>query len=239
MRVAIMQPYFCPYLGYFQLMRGVDRFVLLDDVNFIVRGWINRNQILLNHAAHIFTLPVVGASQNARICDLSLSDDVKWRDRLLKTIRQAYARAPHLEPTMNLLESMLHFADNNLAAFVGNSLRLAAQQLGLRCEILQSSAVLPQSSLRGQDRIIALCRALGATEYVNPPGGKALYRSSDFRKNGIALHFLDPELTPYPQFGQPFVPGLSLIDALMFNGAQGVSQQLLSCRSHEARDSLA
>jgi hypothetical protein len=230
MRVAIMQPYFCPYLGYFQLMSGVDRFVLLDDVNFIVRGWINRNQILMNQAAHMFTVPVLGASQNERICDLHLSDDTVWRAHLLKKVQQAYARAPHVEPTMTLLESVLRCEDINLAGFVGHSVRVLSKQLGLDCEILQSSALMPRTELRGQERIIALCKTLGATSYLNPPGGRSLYRVEDFRQNGISLEFLDPQLIPYQQFEHPFVPGLSVIDALMFNSAEAVREKLLPCR---------
>jgi hypothetical protein len=228
MRVAIMQPYFCPYLGYFQLMKSVEQFVLLDDVNFITRGWINRNQVLLNGSAHMITLPVAKASQNERICDLSLSTDSAWQERLLKTIYQAYRRAPQFSTTFRLAEALFRFDDTNLAVFVGHSVRLMSQHLRLRCEILQSSDLMPNPSLRGQDRIIHLCKELGATEYINPPGGKSLYRASDFLETGIKLYFLEPALHPYLQFEHAFVSGLSVIDALMFNTPSQVNEALLS-----------
>src|SRR5512140_19777 len=102
--IAIMQPYFLPYIGYFQLMAAVDKFVVFDDVNYINRGWINRNRLLLNGGAHTFTVPLRGASQNKLICDIELAEDDGWRDKLLRTISQSYAKTPCYAEVAPLME---------------------------------------------------------------------------------------------------------------------------------------
>ncbi|MFN7221849.1 MAG: WbqC family protein [Burkholderiales bacterium] len=228
MRVAIMQPYFCPYLGYFQLMHSADRFVLLDDVNFIVRGWINRNQILLEGRPHLFSLPVANASQNTRICDLQLSESIDWRSRLLKTVKQAYSRAPQFGAAAHFIESVIKFNDTRLVAYVANSVQLASTRLELRCEILRSSELALKPSLAGQHRIAALCKHLGATEYINPIGGRNLYDAKLFANAGIKLSFLEASITPYQQFGKTFVPGLSILDAMAFNTPEIIKARLLN-----------
>ncbi len=212
-----MQPYLLPYLGYFQLLHSVDTFVLLDEVAFINRGWINRNRLLLNGAAHLFTVPLAGSSQNRRIQDLRLHPDDRARRKLLATIRQAYRAAPEFECAFPLVSEILLCQEPDLTTLVANSLTLINDYLGRPVPLVRSSALAGRGAATGPARLIAICQQLGATEYVNLAGGAALYSAADFAAQGLTLRFLEPVLTPYPQGGGAFVPGLSILDVLMHN----------------------
>lgn len=214
MRLAIMQPYFFPYLGYFQLIHAVDEFVLYDDVNFIKGGRINRNAILANGLAQRLTLATVGASSNRQIREVGVGAN---RMTLLKTIRQNYSRAPCFAAAYPVVEEALAFQENNLARYLEGGLRAVCGYLGLQPRWLRSSAVDKDTSLRGQDKVLAICTALGATHYINLPGGEALYDRDTFARRGISLSFLHPRPVTYPQFGTACVANLSIIDVMMFN----------------------
>jgi len=225
MRVAIMQPYLFPYVGYFQLLHCADVFVLLDDVAFIQKGWVNRNRILVSQQAHLFTIPLAGSSQNRLIKDISLLPDHRTQRKLLVTIEQAYRSAPEFEQVFPLLKQLLHAPEPDLTTLVLDSLTCIQAHLGQPLPTtVRSSAIAKDPQLAGQKRILALCQALGATEYVNMQGGAALYSAADFARRGIALRFLQPTLTPYPQGSQAFVPGLSIIDVLMHNSPARVRE---------------
>lgn len=166
--IAIMQPYFLPYLGYFQLLAAVDKFVLLDDVNYIRGGWINRNRMLMNGAPHLFTLPLRGASQNRPICDIALAEDSAWRDKLLRSINQAYGRGPYYSQVIGLLEQTLHCPYPQLDQFLLNSLRQAMCYLSLETELAPTTRAYANDELAGDRRIIDICVREGATHYINP-----------------------------------------------------------------------
>ncbi|HEU0283312.1 MAG TPA: WbqC family protein [Gallionella sp.] len=215
--VAIMQPYFLPYIGYFQLMAAVERFVVFDDVNYINRGWINRNRLLLNGQAHTFTVPLRGASQNKLICDIELADDDDWRDKLLRTVRQAYVKAPCYADVSVLMERIIRHPVRRLDEFLLNSLREIAGYLELPTEIVGSSRTYGNAQLRGQERILDICRQEGAQRYINAIGGEALYERARFNEQGVELKFLRSRPLSYAQGGSEFVPWLSILDVLMFN----------------------
>ncbi len=215
--IAIMQPYFLPYIGYFQLMAAVDKFVVFDDVHYINRGWVNRNRLLLDGAAHTFTVPLRGASQNKLICDIELMDDDGWRDKLLRTIRQAYAKAPCYADVSALMERIIRHPVRRLDEFLLNSLREIAHYLALGTEIVGSSRIYGNAQLRGQERILDICRQESAQRYVNAIGGEALYDRARFSEQGIELKFLRSWPLSYAQGGGEFVPWLSILDVLMFN----------------------
>ncbi|CAN7438113.1 WbqC family protein [Pseudoduganella sp. LjRoot289] len=226
MKLAIMQPYFAPYLGYFQLMAAVDRFVLLDDVNFINRGWINRNRILVGGREHLITIPLRGASQNQRINQIALGEETPWRAKLLKTIEQAYRKAAFYEETMPLVRDMLACPETELAPYLHASLAALHAWLDLSCRIVPSSAIYGDTGLKGAERIRDICVQEQAAIYINPPGGKDLYAPADFSALGIELRFLKPRLDEYGQCGAPFTPGLSIIDVLMHQGRTATRQAL-------------
>lgn len=224
--VAIMQPYFLPYLGYFQLIAAVDKFVVLDDVNFIQRGWINRNRMLMNGAPHLFTLPLRGASQNRLICDLELVGDGVWREKLLRSLRQAYGRAPCYAQVSGMLEQMLHFPSVRLDLFLLNSLQLVMRYLALDTAVVSTSRLYGNAGLSGEQRIIDICRREGASDYINPAGGVSLYQRAHFEQHGIALHFLNSRPVAYPQGKNQHISGLSIVDVLMYNAPSAVQQLL-------------
>lgn len=216
-RIAVMQPYFLPYIGYFQLMASVDRFVVFDDVNYITRGWVNRNRMLIDGRPHWFTLPLRDASQNRLICETTLLPERAWRDKLLRSFRLAYARAPGLVPTMALLERVLGCETLALDVFLLHSLQQLAEHLALDTEIVPSSRGYGNAGLRGQQRILDICSRERATSYLNAPGGQALYDAEAFAAAGVRLEFIAPRLPVYPQGRSEHVAGLSIIDTLMFN----------------------
>lgn len=215
--IAIMQPYFLPYIGYFQLMAAVDKFVVFDDVNYINRGWINRNRLLLNGEAHTFTVPLRGASQNRLICDIELAEDDSWRDKLLRTIHQAYAKAPCFAEVSELLERLIRYPARRLDDFLLNSLREIAQYLALDVMIENTSRTYFNAHLHGQERILDICRQEKANRYINSIGGEALYDRASFDAQGVELKFLRSRSLNYPQGKGEFVPWLSILDVLMFN----------------------
>ncbi|MCC6069960.1 WbqC family protein [Massilia sp. GCM10020059] len=228
MKLAIMQPYFVPYIGYFQLMAAVDRFVLFDDVSFINRGWINRNRILVGGREHLVTIPLRGASQNQQINQIALSDDAAWPSKLLKTIEQSYRKAPFYAETMPLVQDILSCPETMLAPYLRFSLTALKDWLELPCQIIGSSAQYENKEYKGARRILDICRQEQASVYVNAPGGKDLYAPADFAALGMQLRFLKPRLEEYAQGGAPFMPGLSIIDALMYQGRAAARQALFA-----------
>ncbi|WP_043200699.1 WbqC family protein [Paraburkholderia acidipaludis] len=225
-KLAVMQPYFLPYLGYFQLMAKADAFVAYDDVNFINRGWINRNRINVNGDAHLFTVPLRQASQNRLICDIEISEDNAWRTRLLKSIRQAYSRASEFPRVMPLLEQIIEHPARNLAEYVLHSLTTLRDHFALKTHIVATSRCYDNAHLRAQARIIDICRREQADVYVNSIGGTELYERAAFAEQGITLRFLNPVLKPHAGNGGAFLPGLSIVDVLMHNDPEAVADLL-------------
>lgn len=220
--VAIMQPYFLPYIGYFQSMATVDKFVVLDDVNFINRGWINRNRLLLNSSAHTFTVPLRSASQNRLICEIELDDEQGWRKKFLRTIQLAYGRAPCYAQVFSLLESLINYPSIRLDEFLLNSLREVMRYLSLEVEIVSTSRIYKNAHLKGQERILDICRQERANVYINPIGGVDLYDRASFSEQGLSLCFLRSRPINYSQGKEEHVPWLSILDVLMFNKPSSV-----------------
>ena len=218
-----MQPYLFPYIGYWQLINAVDRYVIYDDVNFIKRGYINRNSILVNNHAQLFTLELVGASQNKLIHEIEVGENAI---KILKTIKQNYAKAPFYDDVFPVIEEILTQKEKNLARFVGFSLEVISRYLGIGTMFLYSSAIDKDPDVRGTEKILFLCKKLGATRYINAIGGQELYDKEVFGCNGIELKFLETELQEYRQFKNDFVPYLSIIDVLMFNDRRSIGAML-------------
>jgi hypothetical protein len=214
MKLAIMQPYLFPYIGYFQLIHAVDVFVIYDDVNFIKQGWINRNYILVNGKKHCLTLETKGASSYKHINQISIKPD---RIKIKKTLRQNYSKAPFFHDIDPLLEKIIDFPTDNLSFFVGNSIQEISLFLGIPTKFIISSQLGKNAQLTGQEKVIDICQGLGASIYINSIGGQSLYVKDEFNKNGITLYFLKTRKINYPQWGNEFIPDLSIIDVLMHN----------------------
>lgn len=226
MKLAIMQPYFLPYIGYYQLMAAVDLFVVYDNVKYTKKGWINRNRMLQDGADAVFSIPLKNDSDALDIRDRQIAADFR-RDKLLNQLRSAYSKAPCFEQTFPLVEEIVRHEDANLFGFLLHAIEKSARHLGITTPIRVSSTVPIDHGLRGQDKVIALCAAVGADTYINPPGGVDLYSPDAFSQKGIDLKFIRPRPVEYAQFGQPFVPWLSIIDVLMFNPVDRVRDILL------------
>lgn len=217
-----MQPYLFPYLGYFQLVQAVDRFVIYDDVTYIKQGWVNRNQIRVNGQPYLFTLPLHAASSNTLICDLELDRGKfgAWRTKFLRTIAQAYARAPYVHATLGVIDEVLDGQATQLTEVLANGIRTVLEHCGCTTDLVLTSRKYRNSSLTGQDRIIDICLQERARMYINAPGGRHLYDRSSFAAHGLELRFLRPGLSSYAQGKQEFLSGLSMIDVLMYNAPE-------------------
>ena len=224
MKLGIMQPYFMPYIGYFQLMKAVDKYVVYDDVNYIKGGWANRNHILINGEKEMFTVTLQKASPNKLFNEIVIGDDFK---KLMKTLQMNYSRAINFDQTMVLMERIISFPNKQLAVFIANSFREILSYLSVETEILMSSEIPKDNSLRGKDKIIQICEILVADTYYNAVGGKNLYDQEEFREHGITLNFVDSLPQVYSQLHtREFVSGLSMIDVLMNNTKDEVNRLL-------------
>lgn len=217
MKVGIMQPYFVPYIGYWQLINAVDKYVVYDDVNYIKGGWINRNRILMNGEAKMISLKVSGASPNRLISEIGLMDDQVYKSKLLRTIDQCYKKAPYYSSVYPLVEEIIGSYEDKLSHYLTNSMKIISGYLGITTEFLISSQINIGTGLKGEERIIKICKNLDASEYYNAIGGISLYSHETFRSNGLGLEFLRTDPIEYYQLGNQFVPNLSIIDVMMFN----------------------
>ena len=218
MRIAIMQPYLFPYIGYFQLINAVDLFVIFDNVNYIKRGWINRNRILVNGREYMFSVPLRKASQNRMIRDVEIMTDGRWRSKLLKTIEYNYKKAPYFSRVFPVITEIINYPETYISRFIYHSLVVIKRYLGIDTEIVESSSRYNNDTLRSAEKIIDICKKEGADHYINPIGGIDLYDKESFLKEGIKISFLKPQEVAYPQIGtSSFVRSLSIIDVMMNN----------------------
>lgn len=224
MKTAIMQPYFFPYIGYWQLINAVDVFVILDDVNFIIRGYINRNSILLNGRPHLFSIPLAAASQNKLISETKLNFFEKEKEKFLKTIQVAYKKAPYFCDFYPVLRDIVFNPTDDLTEFIEKSFYMTLGYLGIQKKILRSSKIIKQDMLKGESRIIEVCKKLDTNMYINPLGGKDLYHETSFAKENMELRFIRTKFDKikYLQYNNEFVANLSFLDILMFNSIEKI-----------------
>lgn len=218
-----MQPYFFPYIGYWQLMKMVDKYVIYDDVNYIKGGWINRNNFLINREKKMFTITLNSPSPYKLINEIEIKDDFK---KFLKMIYLNYSKAPYYKDFFPIVESICNFQEKNLASFLANSFREILSYLNIQTDLLLSSSLSKDMSLKGQDKVLHICKLLNASIYVNAVGGQELYSKEDFSKYNVDLKFIQSETVSYKQFGDIFIPNLSILDLLMFNSPVEVNQML-------------
>jgi hypothetical protein len=221
-----MQPYLFSYLGYWQLIKAVDNFVVYDDVNFIKGGWINRNYILNKKQLLMLTLSLSKASQNNKINETMILDANYNRDNILKSIKSCYGKAKNFKEIFPLIEKVITFENNNLSQFLFNQLKEICIYLGIETNILLSSNIEKNNDLKGQDKVIEICRKLKADNYINAIGGQELYDRHDFEASGIKLEFIKMDDIKYKQFGNDFIANLSIIDVMMFNSKDEIKTML-------------
>jgi len=189
MKLAIMQPYIFPYIGYFHLIDSVDTFVFYDDVNFVNSGWVNRNKILTNGKEFLFTIPS-DWSQNKKINEIFVTSDYnKWQKKFLNTIKHSYGKEKYYKETCEIIEKTLS-ASERLSDICKLSIINVLNYLEIEKNIIYSSNVFNNENLKSSDRIKDICKKLNANEYVNTIGGRELYSKEDFNFNLINLYFI-------------------------------------------------
>jgi hypothetical protein len=227
MKLGIMQPYFFPYVGYWQLINVVDKYVIYDDVNFIKGGWINRNNILMSGEAKLISLQLQKASPNKLINEIEIHENTRNIKKLLKTIESNYKSAPYYATVFPMLENIITYDEKNLAEYLKYSITQICDFLSIDTEIIVSSTINKDNDLRGQDKVIEICKMLDADEYINAIGGQTLYSIEDFNKEEINLRFLKTGNISYEQFdNELFIPNLSIIDVMMFNSRDHIKEIL-------------
>ena len=228
MKFAVMQPYFMPYIGYFQLMDAVDRFVIYDNIEFTKKGWIHRNRILIGGVPQYFTVNLEKGSDFSMVNERKVSPVfAKERNKILAKIEANYRNAPFYEETRSLIKTCFNCDDVNLFSFIFHSIVTIKEYLGIGTELIVSSKLSIDHSLKNRYKIWAFSERLNLQEYVNPIGGLELYSKKEFNERGVNLMFHRANLTPYRQLAyEEFVPALSIIDVLMNVGKVGTQKHL-------------
>lgn len=234
-KIAAMQPYLFPYLGYFQLINAVDEFVLGDVLQYEKESWINRNKILVNGQPMLFSFPLKKDRFDASIREKQFADSIAGdREKLLKTIKNSYSRAPNFAAFFPLLEEIILFPVASLADYAENSIRRICRYAGITTPIRLASELSLPLRMDKQERVVQTVKALNGGMYVNPISGATLYREAYFRERGLQLRFHRMGDVKYRQLKEPFTPNLSIIDVLMFNDPFSLRQMLDDCVLTEA-----
>mgnify|MGYP003610498903 CR=1 FL=1 len=228
MKIAVMQPYFFPYIGYFQMIKAVDAFVFYDDVNFIKQGWINRNRILVNGTPFMFTVPLEKANSFCLIKDTLINQKFfdSWKSKFQMTLNQNYKKAPHFTEINALIQNIFEKDYFFISEMAIESVTTISKYLRLQTEFFNSSKRYDNKDLERDNRLIAICKSEGANHYVNALGGQELYNKDIFKAREIELSFIKSLPIEYKQFKNEFVPWLSIIDVLMFNSVEVVNEML-------------
>jgi len=229
MEVAIMQPYFFPYIGYFQLMNAVDEFVIYDNIEFSKKGWIHRNRILVNGEDSYISIPLKRDSDYLDIRDRYLADVwINEKQKMLNKIKGSYKKSPNFNFAYPVIEKAISYEENNLFKFLLNSLNVIKEYLEIQTSFVTSSTLSIDHNLTGDKKVMAICKARKTNTYLNPIGGTQLYIKEDFKDVGIDLNFLKTGDIKYQQFNNAFVPSLSIIDVMMFNTKEVIREYLYS-----------
>ena len=222
-----MQPYFFPYIGYFQLIKAVDEFVIYDNIQFTKKGWINRNRILVNQSDDYISIPLKKESDYLNVNQRYLSDTFSIdRKKMLNKIVESYRKAPQFEPVFAVFEKCLMIDELNLFDFIHHSLKESLKYLSISTKITVSSTIEIDHQLKSEEKVLAICKAQNASTYINSSGGIELYNKERFEQNGIKLQFQKSNSINYLQYKNEFVPWLSIIDVMMFNSLDEINGML-------------
>ena len=227
MKLGIMQPYFLPYIGYWQLMNAVDKYVIYDEIEYSKKGWINRNRILMNNSDFLFSIPLKKDSDYKYISQREIANDFN-RTKLINQIRSSYTKSPYFGEVFDLINSIINYGDKNLFNFILNSINNINIYLGLNPTIVISSTIEFDNSLKGEDKVLSICKKMNASSYYNAIGGQELYSKDRFKDDGIDLKFIKSNQIVYSQFDNEFVPWLSILDVMMFNSVDEIKKMLAS-----------
>lgn len=243
MKLGIMQPYFFPYIGYFQLINLVDRWIAFDNIQFIDKGWINRNRILHADPSKewlFITVPLNNRGQFDKICDISIKMDVNWRSEIMGKLSSYKKKSPYYKPTVEFVASCLDTNEENLSRFVVHTLRETAKYLGIDTPIeLQSEMNMQIEGVEHPGQwALRISELLDANEYINPSGGSDIFNQSEFDEADIKLSFIEPHIVAYNQKRGGFIPGLSIIDVLMWNDISSIKENLINSFNIKSKSEL-
>ena len=223
--ISIMQPYFFPYIGYWQLIKASSIFVVYDNIQYTKKGWINRNRFLQNNTDAYFTLPLKKQSDFLNINMRSIAADFD-KEKLFCKIQFAYKNAPYFNETINLFEEILKNPSDNLFEYIYNSISIINRKLNIDTKVIVSSEIPIDHNLKSENKVLAICQYLNAQTYINPIGGLSLYDKKAFNEKNIDLKFLKSDLIEYKQFNNEFIPWLSILDIMMFNNNEEIQKML-------------
>lgn len=227
MKIGIMQPYFFPYIGYWQLMNVVDKFVVYDNIKFTKNGWIRKNRILINGHDKFVTLPIRKDSDYLDIRERYLSDIfINERKRVINQMIMAYKKAPNFKKVFPIIEECINYNNDNLFDYIFNSIKKVKEYLKIKTDIIVSSSININHCLHNKYKVMEICKSLGGDIYINPIGGVELYNKDDFFANGISLKFIKTKDFKYKQYGNVFISKLSIIDVMMFNSVEDIQIML-------------
>ncbi len=228
MIVSVMQPYFFPYLGYYQLVAQSNRFVFLDDVNYINKGWINRNRILINGEPSFITVPLSGASQNRMINEIEVSYQEKWNEKMLRNIEMNYKKSAFFNSVFPVIQSVISSNEKLISQLCVKSVSQVFDYLELKPEFFYSSVLDPEKDSGGEKRIIRIVSQIKGEIYVNPEGGQEMYQTKNFDEAKLKLKFIKMTPTKYNQIKTAdFIPYLSIIDLLMHVSKEEIREKYL------------
>lgn len=230
MKLAIMQPYFLPYIGYWQLINAVDKFVIYDNIQYTKKGWINRNRILNADKDIYITIPLDKDSDYLAVDQRNISRNFD-RIKLLNQVSQYYRKAPNFKIGLSLFEEIIMNNDKNLFKFIFNSIEVICAYLSIETPLIASSSIDISHDLKGQDKVLSICKQLRANEYINPIGGVDLYKREVFKAENIELKFLQTQVFEYYQNRNEFIPHLSILDVIMFNSKENIGLFLKEYRT--------
>jgi len=216
-----------PYIGYFQLIKSVDEFIIYDNIQYTKKGWINRNRILVNGKDQIITLPIKKDSDYLNVAERELSESwEKDKNKMINIIKSSYSKSPYFKESSELIFECLNNSEKNLFKFIYDSIIMINEYLGIKTSIIISSSIDANHTLKSQDKVLSLCKAQNADVYINSIGGVELYDKTIFKENGIDLNFIKSNPINYKQFNNEFIPWLSIIDVLMFNSKEQIQKYL-------------
>ncbi|TYA56639.1 WbqC family protein [Formosa maritima] len=229
MKVAIMQPYFMPYLGYIAIINYVDEFILFDTPQFIRHGWIERNKVLkLDGDTMYIKVPLVKHARNTTIENVIINNNLSWKHKIISQLDHYKKRAPYYKNVIALLHEIFDEEYSSIVSLNYKSLQILCRYLGIITPIsIWSEMKVEIDEVKAPDEwALHICKALKYDTYVNLPGGRSFFDVQKYEREGISLSFLELEPTQYKQFSNVFVPFLSIIDVLMFNDVSQVKEML-------------
>lgn len=229
MKIAVMQPYFFPYVGYFSLIKASDIFVACDEVQHIKQGWVHRNRILSLDKEFAYIRTVLNkASQHKKIKEIQMVEDESWKVTLKQHLMVYKNRAPYYNEAINVIEQCLAYKEVSLCRWNVHALEVICDYLNIAYDIriLSSMDVQYEDVCEADEWGLNLTVALGGNEYINAPGGAEFYDAQKYHSKDVKIYFVKNRLSPYDQKLERFVPGLSIIDVLMFNSPEEINKMI-------------